>query len=116
MDPAMIREMLAADRAATIGRLRAMTDEFAGIMATSAGANIDDEHDPEGSTTGFERARVTALATQARRHLDDLDRGLARLSSGTYEVCEDCHGPIAPERLAARPTARTCIGCARTRR
>ncbi|MGZ4608520.1 MAG: TraR/DksA C4-type zinc finger protein [Blastococcus sp.] len=28
-------------------------------------------------------------------------------------MCENCGRPIAPERLAARPAARTCIDCAR---
>ena len=33
-----------------------------------------------------------------------------------YWTCEGCDGPIAPERLAARPATRTCISCAATLR
>ena len=32
--------------------------------------------------------------------------------AGIYGICEDCGQPISAERLAARPAARTCIGCA----
>jgi RNA polymerase-binding transcription factor DksA len=89
-----------------------MTSDFDEIVATASGTNGDDEHDPEGSTIAYERAQVAALLGEARAHLDDLDRALARLADGTYEVCERCGASIAPERLAARPATRSCIRCA----
>lgn len=89
-----------------------MTAEHDGIVAASVDNNADDEHDPEGSTIAFERAQVAALAAQARAHLDDLDRAVARLDQGTYAVCERCGSPITAERLSARPATRTCIDCA----
>ncbi|WP_433030613.1 TraR/DksA C4-type zinc finger protein [Actinomycetospora sp. CA-053990] len=33
------------------------------------------------------------------------------MAAGTYGVCERCGRPIAPERLEARPAARTCVTC-----
>ena len=84
-----------------------------GMVAASAGANADDEHDPEGATIAFERQQVAALLEQARRRLADVDAALARREAGGYGICETCGRPIAPERLAARPAARTCIACAR---
>jgi RNA polymerase-binding transcription factor DksA len=106
------RNRLDAERASTLARLAALTAEHDGIVAASVDTNGDDEHDPEGSTIAFERARVDALAAQARAHLDDLDRAVARLDSGTYAVCERCGSQIAAERQSARPGARTCIRCA----
>jgi RNA polymerase-binding transcription factor DksA len=47
-----------------------------------------------------------------RQRLADLDLALQRLGAGTYGVCEFCARPIPAERLAARPAARTCVGCA----
>ena len=38
-----------------------------------------------------------------------------QIREGTYGRCEVCGQPIAPERLAARPVARTCIACASRR-
>ncbi|HEY1465832.1 MAG TPA: TraR/DksA C4-type zinc finger protein [Acidimicrobiales bacterium] len=106
------RDRLDAERASTLARLGALTAKHDGIVAASVGTNADDEHDPEGSTIAFERARVDALAAQARAHLDDLDRAMDRLADGTYAVCERCGSQIAAERLSARPAARTCIHCA----
>jgi RNA polymerase-binding transcription factor DksA len=52
------------------------------------------------------------LLEQARARLADLDQAIRRIEAGTYGRCEDCGQPITADRLAARPAARTCIGCA----
>jgi DnaK suppressor protein len=107
-----VRDLLAAERETTLARIEAMSAEFDDVVAATAGANSDDEHDPEGSTIAFERARIAALLREARVSLRDLDDALERLGAGTYGVCDRCGGPIAAARLAARPATRTCIGCA----
>ncbi len=106
------RAALESDRVRTRQRLAALTGDYAGIVEATRDANVDDEHDPEGATIAFERSQVGALAEQARLHLIEIDAALTRLEAGTYGVCEGCRAPIAPGRLEARPTARTCISCA----
>jgi RNA polymerase-binding transcription factor DksA len=112
---AAIRDALDAERLDTLDRIAALSREFDGIVASSAGVATDDEHDPEGATIAFERAQLAALIDQARSHLAELDDALDRLRQGSYGRCERCGQPIAAERLAARPTARTCITCAAAR-
>ena len=104
---------LAEERAAALAQIEALTREFDEVVAASRSSNADDEHDPEGATIAFERQQVVALLDQARRRLDDVEAALARRETGGYGICESCGRPIAPERLAARPAARTCIDCAR---
>jgi len=116
MDDSITRDTLRAERAAAVDRITAMTSEFDGIVADSLYANADDEHDPEGSTIAYERARVAALIAGERVNLDALDHALARLSAGCYSVCEGCGRQISPERLAALPAGRTCFECAESRR
>ena len=89
-----------------------LTRLWDGVVEASTMTNIDDEHDPEGATVAFERAQLRDMLRQARADLDDLDRAAERVRTGAYWVCERCGGPIAPERLAARPTATVCITCA----
>jgi DnaK suppressor protein len=113
---ARVEEVLAAERASTLQQIADFTRDHAGIIEASASSNADDEHDPEGATIAFEREQLSALLRQARTRLDDLDRALEQLGEGTYGRCEHCGEPIAPERLAARPAARTCITCAARRR
>jgi DnaK suppressor protein len=104
---------LAEEHAAALAQIDALSREFDEVVAASRSSNADDEHDPEGATIAFERQQVVALLEQARRRLADVEAALARRESGDYGRCETCGRPIAPERLAARPAARTCIHCAR---
>ncbi|KOU16836.1 TraR/DksA family transcriptional regulator [Streptomyces sp. WM6368] len=111
---AAVRARLAADRADTLARAAALGRDFDGIVAANALVAVDDEHDPEGASTAFERAHVAALMAGAREHLEELDRALERLERDEYGRCEGCGGMIAPERLEIRPAATTCIRCARS--
>jgi len=67
-----------------------------------------------GELTDRRRKLESALVTMGRpeglvRLLDDVDFALQRLDRGTYGLCETCHDPIEPERLAADPLLRFCI-------
>lgn len=106
-----IRGNLERERHATLERLSALTGDFDRIVDASRDSNADDEHDPEGATIAFERSQVDALIHQARAQLVEVDAALARIASGTYGTCEKCASPIAPARLEARPTARSCVTC-----
>ncbi|WP_407939592.1 TraR/DksA family transcriptional regulator [Motilibacter aurantiacus] len=92
--------------------MAALTRDFGGIVEAAADANTDDEHDPEGATIAFERAQVSALLEQARQRLQELEGALARIDGGAYGRCEVCGEQIPAARLAVRPSARTCVGCA----
>jgi RNA polymerase-binding transcription factor DksA len=104
---------LEAERAAVLGQIAALSAEFDAVVAASASSNADDEHDPEGATIAFERQQLAALLDAARRRLADVEAALARRAAGTYGVCGTCGRAIGAERLAARPSAVTCIDCAR---
>ncbi len=106
---ALARELLAADRAATLARLGDLEADVALIVEASEGSNADDEHDPEGATIAFERAQTSALAASAVAHLREVTAAEGRLDDGTYGVCEVCGDAIPDARLEARPTARTCV-------
>ena len=112
MDDPDIAPVLESERASAEERVRTLTTEFAWLAGDAGDANGDDEHDPEGSTLAFERARVAALLADAESRLEDADRALGRLAAGTYAVCERCGGPISPDRLAALPSTRRCFDCA----
>jgi len=113
MEESATRGVLEAERRAALGRVQAVRAELESILGGPSDSNADNEHDPEGSTVAYERARVAGLLGEAQSNLDDLDRALARLAHGTYSACETCGRQISPERPAARPAARTCIECAR---
>lgn len=52
-------------------------------------------------------AEIDRDADELRR----IDTALARLSEGSYGLCEDCGQRIPQARLEAEPTALRCIRC-----
>ncbi|MGW0789343.1 TraR/DksA family transcriptional regulator [Streptomyces sp. NPDC002911] len=111
-DRAAVRERLEAERRDTQARIAALHSDFDGIVEANALVAVDDEHDPEGSSTAFERAHIASLLAQARDQLEGVDKALERLERGDYGRCEGCREPIPPGRLEVRPAATTCVRCA----
>jgi DnaK suppressor protein len=101
--------------AVALERLRAdaadLTMQLAAIAESTALAP-DDEHDAEGPTIGYERARLRALLDRAETEASDVELARARLEAGRYGICEACGRPIPPERLEALPATTRCIACA----
>ena len=71
-----------------------------------------DSNFADSSQVTAERGEVEALAGQLRETLSGVERALGKLSNGSYGECEDCHQPIDPLRLEAKPAAQYCINCA----
>jgi RNA polymerase-binding transcription factor DksA len=107
---------LIAERETTAHRIASMTAELSAVAAAAASSNLDDEHDPEGSTVAFEREQLAALRDRAEAQLRELDAALERLAERRYGRCESCGGLIGDERLAVLPATRLCVTCAAKRR
>lgn len=97
-----------ANASRVVDDLRAELD----AIGESTSAGPDDEHDAEGSTVGYERARVSALLSAAEAALGRLDEAVDRRRAGAYGRCAECNEQIAPERLGALPGATRCTRCA----
>lgn len=106
MDPTSALRAAASE---THARIEALRRDLA-QMTDSADTATDDEHDPEG-TTAFERAQTRALLAAATAAAAEIEAAQRRVQAGTYGRCEHCGETIPSARLAARPTARTCVGC-----
>lgn len=87
--------------------------EFAALADPEVVA-LDDEHDSEGSTIGFERARVAGLIERTQARIAELERATDRAAEGSYGLCDACGSDIGDERLSALPHTRLCIRCARS--
>lgn len=51
----------------------------------------------------------TSILKQLETQLGDVKNALQKIETGTYGTCEVCGQPIPDGRLAANPSARTCI-------
>lgn len=100
-------------RAETEQRATALEAGFDAVVEAASDVATDDEHDPEGHTIAWERQQIAGLLDAARSTLAAIDAAEARLADGTYGICAQCACSISDARLAALPTAETCVGCAR---
>jgi DnaK suppressor protein len=112
VDRAGTEERIARERAETAHLVVALTSELEEIIESMSLSNNDDEHDPDGATNGYERAKATAMLRHAQERLSELERAEARLRDGTYGWCERCRAAIGIERLEALPTTSRCVTCA----
>ena len=93
-------------------QIATLTRSFDDIVDAAVQSNLDDEHDPEGTTIAFERQQVAALLRQAKADRDAMLLAQERLEQPGYGVCEHCKGFVGVERLLALPSAARCISCA----
>jgi len=56
----------------------------------------------------FESLRLAEFEVQELRKIEGAIR---RIDSGTFDICEECDGPIGQERLRALPYATLCVRC-----
>jgi DnaK suppressor protein len=106
------RQVLLEVRTAITDRRNELLGDLRVVVDGSRDVATDDEHDPEGATIAYERAKATALVRHAEDRLADVHRALARLEAGDYAMCEQCGRDIGEARLHARPSATTCVKCA----
>lgn len=113
--PGRQRARRALDRLAAEAqeRLRDLETQARDIAEARRDSNVDDEHDPEGSTIAFDHAQTAALARDAAQRLAEIDAARERVDDGTYGLCASCGRPIGAGRLEARPTALLCVDCQR---
>lgn len=95
-------------------RLQAELSELGFANSHDTGLNYDANF-ADASQVTAEREGSEVLVSTLRRDLEEVQKALVRLDSGTYGHCEVCNKPIAEARLEALPAVRTCIEHARTR-
>ena len=107
-----VRFALVAELERTQQQALSLSAQFDNIVAAAEMSNVDDEHDPEGTTIAFERSQVSALHSQAVRDAAALQQNLADVDDKDFGACEQCRGLIGFERLVALPATRHCVRCA----
>ena len=102
-----------AELEAEIAELRSEIDKAETEIAERMGDAVADAGDDPadvGAKT-FAREHELALTHNARELLSQNERALAKISDGSYGVCESCGEPIGKARLQAFPRATLCVAC-----
>ncbi|MGC9665836.1 TraR/DksA family transcriptional regulator [Planosporangium sp. 12N6] len=101
-----LREMLEEHRRFRLDQLNQLTSQY----EATPGQHIDTLD----ASADNARVEVTAaVEAAARQALDDIDAALARIATGQYGDCTECHAPIPVDRLLAIPQAPLCMDCQR---
>lgn len=125
MDPAHV-PLRSAEEPWQVGELVAIADQLrseharlttelsramGGIveLVTATDGAGDDQVDSGNQT--FEREQEMSLAANIETLLDQTDRALVRLRTGSYGTCETCGNPVGKYRLQAYPRATLCVPC-----
>lgn len=101
--------LLEAERDRKTLLLPGLREHISSANAARQNSNVDDEHDPEGSTIAFELAQAAALMQQSSATLVQVEAALGRIADGSYGYCTVCGVQIAEGRLEARPWTPYCI-------
>ena len=92
-DPAAARRILEALRQRALARAADLRRAFDALVEATEGSNVDDEHDPEGTTIAFERSQLSAALDRAAAEVAEVD---AALDPGR-------RGDVRPVRGLRRP-------------
>ena len=107
-----LRARLSAEFTAATAAISSSKASLESFLASRRDTEVDDEHDPEGSTLALQFTETTALLNNSRRHLDQAVVALGKIADGSYGTCELCDQQISAARLEARPAAAHCVRCA----
>ena len=100
---------LHSDRERVANALAVQESELAGLMRDAGDGAGHDQADM--GATSFERDHELTVLNNEREKLAQIDRALARISDGSYGVCESCGNPIGKMRAMAFPRATLCLTC-----
>src|SRR5258708_36820752 len=103
-------------------RLQSEQERVQGLIKSFRAEGLDEEeadqsgdithlpqHQADQGSELFEREKDIAILEQLENELAEIEAALQRLDDGTYGIDEVTGEPIAPERLEARPSARTNV-------
>jgi DnaK suppressor protein len=106
---AKVHDQLAEEAAGLRADIVRAESDIADRLGDAVGDAGDDQADVGAKT--YEREHEIALTHNARELLAQNERALARISAGTYGVCDSCGEAIGKARLQAFPRATLCVAC-----
>jgi DnaK suppressor protein len=68
----------------------------------------------DGTVEAISRLTEIGVGSSLEIGLARIERALTKLEEGSYGICDDCGGPIAPARLQVMPDGVLCLACAQS--
>jgi len=111
VDPDDARKRVMDEKTRVEGLIHNLKDELGGGSENDELSELSDydQHPADTASETFEREKDVSILEQLEDELAELQAALERIDQGTYGIDEVTGEDIAPERLAAFPTARTNV-------
>ena len=105
-----VRKKLTAEAEGLTAEIAQAEENFHALITESGEGAGDDQADA--GTKTFEREHEISILSNKKDLLDQTNRALERIESGTYGACENCGKQIGKLRLQeANPRATMCMPC-----
>jgi DnaK suppressor protein len=106
------RQLLFEERATHLMQAESLKEEADALAAEmEPGESEFGEEGGEGGNLSIERELDLVLSAQAKAAVEEIERALAKIESGTYGLCEKCGREIPKARLRVLPHAPLCVAC-----
>lgn len=104
------RRLLIQKRRELVGDMTTLTDEALHKNSQESSGNLSNmpQHMAELGSDNYEQEFALILVDGERALLQEIDRALQRIASGTFGICEATGKPIGKARLRAKPWANYC--------
>ena len=93
----------------SIGKVDKTGDWEATPEIEIAKQDVQDEADMSERSEDYEER--SSILDPLEKRLDDINKALSKIESGSYGLCEICGNNIEEDRLEANPSADTCKNC-----
>jgi len=110
-DASRVRERLAHERDRVTDLIAGLRSEGLDQEESEQSGELThyDQHPADQASETFEREKDLSILERLESELAEIEAALQRVDEGTYGLDEVTGEPIDPERLEARPTARTNV-------
>ena len=95
-----------------LARKEQITKNISGVedeMNQMQGLELNDEADH--ASVSNNNLVETAIGSQQKQELEEIEAALAKIKSSEYGICEMCEEEIGVQRLKVKPHAKYCIDC-----
>jgi DnaK suppressor protein len=82
-------------------------NKVAGLVTSS----VDSPEIVEQSALDYSRSILLRISDRESKLIRKIQKGLQRIDSGDYGICDSCGEDISIARLRARPVTTLCISC-----
>ncbi len=98
-------------QALLLEKRKALIDSARDTLLAQEDQEVRAPDEVDQASTEYDQSFEYRMRDREKFLLRKIEKALARIDEGTYDLCEGCENPIGRKRLLARPETTYCIVC-----